>query len=461
MSPIEFASYLGEPMISRRIVIPIIVCGAYCLLLAQSFPASRDPLKWPFAQHSCWNMPIGSDAAYAPAGIKANTGTQWRPDQDIIVMKPKARMTKIYFSSAGWSGGNRCAANENKPRFSVPIPDSFVIGNEKSNASAAFLDSNGRMVKQCQPFARCKPFDSGTSHFFFDKPVLSYGVLYDFHDMDIRDSTGEIGGHWGSKLSNLGGTIRVGEFTAGVIRHAMKVNLSSHIYYYYDFNCSARNKDSCSFRWPAVSVDHYAYDKTDKDWYAGTNNVFIIGALLALKPTFNLDTLQTIPGKIIAKAFQDYGAYVSDDAACDCWALILERGPDGSVIDEVKSRYNATISLTPHTDEFWKDMVKVFENLHIITNNGPQNIGGGGTPRQPLAPPFIGTGISGDHGRVRQGGTSLQKIALGLGQRNTRIKADFSGHIYTLRGEKAAARYGSRGTSIAGLPPGVYVIKAK
>ncbi len=31
-------------------------------------PGTRDPLKWPFAATSIWNMPIGSGAVYVPAG---------------------------------------------------------------------------------------------------------------------------------------------------------------------------------------------------------------------------------------------------------------------------------------------------------------------------------------------------------------------------------------------------------
>lgn len=34
-----------------------------------AFPASRDPLAWPFVQSSIWNMPIGSEAVYVPANI--------------------------------------------------------------------------------------------------------------------------------------------------------------------------------------------------------------------------------------------------------------------------------------------------------------------------------------------------------------------------------------------------------
>ena len=73
----------------------LLIASLYCIPFAQQFPTSRDPLKWPFAKNSAWNMPIGSGAVYAPAGIKANPGTNFLPDEDIIVMKPKSPMTTM------------------------------------------------------------------------------------------------------------------------------------------------------------------------------------------------------------------------------------------------------------------------------------------------------------------------------------------------------------------------------
>ena len=35
--------------------------------------------------------------------------------------------------------------------------------------------------------------------------------------------------------------------------------------------------------------------------------------------------------------------------------------------------------------------MKLFAALHVVDNNGPDSIGGGGTPRVPLAPPFADT----------------------------------------------------------------------
>jgi hypothetical protein len=239
----------------------------------------------------------------------------------------------------------------------------------------------------------------------------------------------------------------------------MKVNLGAFLYFYYNLNCKASNPHSCSFRWPAISVDHYAYEGDPAHRYLGKDTNFIMGALLALKPSFNLDTLKTIPGKILGKAFQDYGAYVVDDAYCDCWAPVFERGPDGNVVDEVQKKYNVDVFLTPKTDEFWKDMVKVFENLHIIINNGPNTIGGGGTPRQPLAPPFTGTGTAPQQRVMKTTAAASPAYAVAFAQKTQTLNMSGVKRIYTVRGERVTGREGVGNKSVPRLPAGVYIIE--
>jgi hypothetical protein len=70
-------------------------------------------------------------------------------------------------------------------------------------------------------------------------------------------------------------------------------------------------------------------------------------------------------------AFQDYGAYVVDDTYWDVHAIDLD--------------YNAEFGDGGSFDD---DMQKLFQMLNVVDNNGPSSIGGGGTPRAPLAPPF-------------------------------------------------------------------------
>jgi hypothetical protein len=111
-----------------------------------------------------------------------------------------------------------------------------------------------------------------------------------------------------------------------------------------------------------------------------------MGSLLAIKPelTAASQNLETEPAKKIFTALQDYGGYVVEDAAWDCWYLIAERG----VAEEVKTAYNVDLECWDLDVPFRRDMQKIIGLLNVIDNNSPTSIGGGGTPRQALAPEF-------------------------------------------------------------------------
>jgi hypothetical protein len=229
--------------------------------------------------------------------------------------------------------------------------------------------ADGHTIKLNQPFTRCA--DGGTP-----RNYATFG--WTFNDQDIYGD-GHNGGHGGSNLSAVGGTIRLGEFPSGSIKHVMKVNL--YAMNYYDKNCT--------WHWPATTVDGYCHNGQ----YGGNDPDFTPGSLLALKPSFNVNGLRTEPGKILAKAFQDYGAYVVDDTYWNDWALITEQGPDGKVTDEFQNKYGYKMCLDDDTSKcssltsaWGLDIKDIYENLNIITNNNSGNRGGGGTPRAPLAP---------------------------------------------------------------------------
>src|SRR2546428_14043598 len=79
---------------------------------------------------------------------------------------------------------------------------------------------DGHTLTQGQPFARCTADGSATMWWSISNDLFGTGVE---------------GGHGGSKLSSIGGTIRLGELVPGsVIRHVMKVNLYGLSNYYYD-----------------------------------------------------------------------------------------------------------------------------------------------------------------------------------------------------------------------------------
>jgi hypothetical protein len=95
-----------------------------------------------------------------------------------------------------------------------------------------------------------------------------------------------------------------------------------------------------------------------------------MGRLLGLPPSVNLDSLGLTPrGRMLARAFQDYGAYVVDTAG-------------GGLVGYAEP------SAEPLLADMRADLRKLLPHLRPVLNNAPSRVGGGGTPRAPLAPPI-------------------------------------------------------------------------
>jgi len=331
-----------------------------------SFPATRDPLQWPFATNSIWNMPIGSNAKYTPAGIylPSSSAPPLGIDEDIIILTPTAPMVQVWETSAGWTGSNRCSTLTGKIFYSVPIPDSFSTDpgylDTNPNQSAAVLMPDGSSLRQGQPFHRC-----GVG----GKAVTGPTNYFPFPDQDIYGN-GILGAHGGTELSSLGGTIRVGELVPGAppIHHALKLDLWMN------------QPASCKKVWPAQWCDGSPIN----------GGPYLEGALLALPPTFNITNagFETEPAKYLARAFQDYGGYNVDNSAWAVYDICTEWGPNGRVKDEFRQNWGFDISGGSTNSPWGRDMMRIFLNLCVVTNNSSSNIGGGGTPRAPLAPAF-------------------------------------------------------------------------
>ena len=342
--------------------------------LAQAFPSERDVRTWPFSETSIWNMPVGSDANYIPAELEIPS--RFTTDEDIIILKPSAPITPIYYTDISWGDearvyGARCE-RQGELLATVPIPTNYLFfppEGETPNAGMAALMSDGRSLFQGQPFSRCYAGDYGTMTYAQSELQDIYGDGY-------------YGAHGGSGLSAIGGTIRLGELLPNsVIRHALKINV------WAARNLSYNDDATPGYRWPALRSDGYA-----QEVYGGTNVAMEMGALLALRPDFNESSLQTMPGQIIARALKDYGAYIVEDTYWDASALIVETGPDGDVREEFLATYGYDIRVSDNSSgegaNWYQDLSTIFENLNVINNNSEFNIGGGGTPQQPMAPPF-------------------------------------------------------------------------
>jgi len=378
--------------------------GAFNQAWALTVPQAetRDPLAWPFAADSIWNMPIGSGAVYVAANISSTPGAgkiadaDWAPmpqiDRERIILYPTAKDTSIEYNNAGWSGSDRCpvvGGTKNGLPFKAPIPDDYVVPNTNGNECAAILARDGHTVIQTQPFARCTKGGPATS-------------LLKFPDVDLFGD-GRLGSHGGSKLSALGGSIRVGELRPGSLgpRHALKIDVyASEVL----FHCTT--KADC-FRWPAATADSSALGR-----YGAANDnqnrAMKMGTLLAIPASVNLGDLglETEPGRQLAWTLQNYGAYVVDTLGGPALSINAEDAlpPYKSKLVEFKADYgfdmegrvrDADADTDPKADEAhrrkapWvRDMQRLVEALYAVDNNSPTSIGGGGPPLQPLAPPF-------------------------------------------------------------------------
>ena len=341
-------------------------------------PGSRDPLKQPFSSTSIWNMPIGSNAQYAAANLSGTPGNNiWAgmpgADQEQIVLTPTAPLVNINYSSVGWSGGNRCVATGGLI-VSVPMPSNYIIPNSTSNSSAVFLMPDRRSLIHAQPVARCIAGGSATA-------------LLKFNTVDLY-GTGITGSHGGSGMSAIGGSIRMGELRPGQQgpRHALKMNVYAKEALY---KCTTRT--DC-FRWPAVTADSYAVG------FYGTgnnnsNSQMKMGSLLALAPNISVDSLglETAPAKQLAWTLQNYGAYIVDDTYAAGVAFNIETGPNGSKAAEFQADYGFSFQKKVNdvnSSPWARDIQRLLVNLKVITNNTANTVGGGGTPRQPMAAPI-------------------------------------------------------------------------
>jgi hypothetical protein len=121
------------------------------------------------------------------------------------------------------------------------------------------------------------------------------------------------------------------------------------------------------------------------------NTAMKMGALLAIPASVDINSLGLLsdPGRQIAWTMQNYGAYIVDSTGGPAFAIEAEVGPDGSVRQQFQNDYGMPLEQRVNSATPWsKDIQKIVTALRVVNNNSPSSVGGGGTPRQPLAPPI-------------------------------------------------------------------------
>jgi len=405
--------------------------AAVCALLlgaaGNASAQTRDPVNpldpnnplnspiWPFSRTSPWNMPIGSGAQYVPINLAVPNEpgnppsippTNWAAmpanSDEYIVLAPTAPLTDINHSDAGWTGANRCHFTDTPPILlaRVPIPAGYFVESSMGNNAAAFLMPDLRTIIQSNAFTRC---------------ATENGLATSIQSFNYADvySDGRWGSHGATQLSAIGGSIHLGELRPGKpVRHAIALTVDTPVVL---DRCLTIN--DC-FRWPAYSADCWAAPDgpcAQPPTFYGSQNPnpvpgMKIGALLAISASTDINSLglETEPGLMLAWTLQNYGAYIVESTGGPGINIDLDIGPTGSKQEEFDNdawsntppfkapgpffqRVNdgdGTHGNAPFGWPWTRDVQKLWRALQLVANNGPDSIGGGGTPRQPLAPPL-------------------------------------------------------------------------
>ncbi len=200
------------------------------------------------------------------------------------------------------------------------------------------------------------PLPDGTiklSHNSYYNSIQHMGVYSDNKSHGTRTYGG----------SSMGGIVRKSDL-AGVIRHALGVGVPM-------LALNSVSSTGKPYVWPASSV------VIDWDRVYGKSGNLHMGSLLAIPPNVDVAKIgigDSGPAVEIARALQDYGAYVIENAD--------ESERDLKIYFEPATKNTLPKNLQGQVSQ-------IIRYLRIVSNNSENNAGGGGLPRRAPAPPFM------------------------------------------------------------------------
>jgi len=383
--------------------------------VAWTAPPCRDRFLEPFSSQSIWNTAIGSGANLVPAKLYSagRLPTQIHNDQDffLLVTNDTNRFPLTDWIDQGdWGGDDHCVAT-GKTIAQIPFPKEWQsasdcdargnhcrsLSSQPNNNAMGVLMPDNETIVQMQPAYRCGEYPSPLLAKFGN---ATDGCPQGFPNVTSVFGDGALGSHGGSGLSGVGGTIRLGELlqATGPISHALKLELQ-HQWYYGEKPlqpANSYNNGRRQYVWPATGSDGGS-NKAPGGLYTGTDPNVAPGTLLAIPgPVAAGLHMTTVVGSKIMAALVDYGAYIVDDTGAGNSAAICM---EADVNAEMRNAYGYTMTY-PHGvsgassdpgKALYEDLLQLFQSLHAVTNNGPEAIGGGGTPRRPAKPPICGS----------------------------------------------------------------------
>ncbi len=285
---------------------------------------ARDAAVYPFASDSVWNTPIGTKAAFegatAARTLSLNSGAKPVVNRD---------SWSVSVSTAGGSDVRATLeAVRNKTSYTAHIPPSTVAtaGDDKH-------------VTVVQP-DRLLAYDT----FKMEKRSDTLWEAQVAFPVDLTGSGTGIGTR-AAGVPAMAGLIRAQELEQNSIKHALALAIPGEML-------------KSGQVWPAT--------RQDSDGASTYSGSIPMGTLFALPPAVDVNALGLSPeGTALARALQDYGAYVVDRAGTV--ALYCELACDDDGYEKLR--------------EAWRVL---HPQVRAVTNSSATSVGGGGAPRVPL-----------------------------------------------------------------------------
>lgn len=319
-------------------------------------PSNSEEIAHPFGPGAVCNRPIGTGAQYATVTDLAYQSLTLVSHIDI-----NNGNNYDHRVTAGFASDPLCFVAG--PNVSLRIPAAFATGRTSGDRAVTIKDHTQNKTFQFFQFNHTSPTAATANGVYY--PTLT--------GLDFSNP-------WptGPRISSSAARIA----QAGLLFRGAEINPSSAsappIQHALHFIVDRSFQMSRDYVWPAAGVDGYINDP------GNGQGAMRYGELWAIPPTTNLMQVSgiapsnggTVHRLRVARAFQDYGAYVPDTGA-----PMTARG-DGNLDTTIKN--DLTNNLTP----------RIIPLLRRITNNVPSDVYvvGGGTP---LNQPNCGIGAAG------------------------------------------------------------------
>ena len=312
---------------------------------------TRDPYLHPFSNESFWNIPIGSGAIYQDASgaesrdmANASLGYRWIGANAMKFSRATAGDPVRTWTAQSIARANNMWTLGSSNTFNIKTPDSLQFLTV--DGWSLLLEDNNRYFLETWLAERA----SGNN------VNVAYVVRNDIRGLGYDPVNKSHSGIRATGYSLLGGLVRQYDLNQGRIAHAIAMAISTR----------QANAGATRNVWPAYF----------SDGGVGYEGSIPLGALFAIPQNVNLDSigLTTREGRMLARAFQEFGGYVSDTA-----------GPSTNVIAYVETGVPQA-----QIDGLFADLDKIVPLLRRVMNNTQSTPGGPGTriaaPPAPLAP---------------------------------------------------------------------------